>query len=313
MRLSSGNTRDCPTNWTFTKTSFAGFGLSPDLGNRGGLPLQGSLRGNENSQRRPGVISKRLSASEISAFASSDKRVINRRAINERWPFRTEKARGGTYRVCQVTALPADIQAARAESLKLALTGLQSRIEPPSKHEKKVILANHNARRGLRRGGRAARKRERGKAAGRLPPGKGAARAWDGSGLNAEKFLFEYNEGRIAQDARADLGGKTLCQATLYNWLGKYQRHGGAGLAPKYKGRGGNGASLDGRAKELVWFYYLHKNKPAIAQATRRLYEKDHIEASEHIVYRYVKHERAGKGLFQKGQKILPRPLRVMY
>jgi hypothetical protein len=81
---------------------------------------------------------------------------------------------------------------------------------------------------------------------------------------NAERFLFEYNEGRIAQEARAELGGKTLCQSTLYNWLGKYQHHDEAGLAPKYKGRGGNGASLDERTRELVWLYYLHKNKPVI-------------------------------------------------
>ncbi|MDR1231139.1 MAG: hypothetical protein LBK61_07040 [Spirochaetaceae bacterium] len=33
-----------------------------------------------------------------------------------------------------------------------------------------------------------------------------ALRARDGSGLNAERFLFEYNEGRVAREARAELG-----------------------------------------------------------------------------------------------------------
>jgi hypothetical protein len=56
--------------------------------------------------------------------------------------------------------------------------------------------------------------------------------------------------------------------------LANHNRHGEAGLAPKYKGRGGNGASLDERAKELIWFYHLHKNKPSIARVIRRLREK---------------------------------------
>ena len=203
-----------------------------------------------------------------------------------------------------ISALPADIQAAYVESFNLTLTSLQSQIEPQSKHEKKVTLANHNARSDY---GAAPEPLEKESAAKRRVASLRAKvlHAWDSSGLNAEKFLFEYNEDRIAREARAELGGKTLCQSTLYNWLGKYQHHDEAGLASKYKGRGGNGASLGGRAKELIWFYYLHKNRPAIAQVIRRLSEKDHIEVSGHIVYRYIKHEipASVKDYFRKGKK----------
>jgi hypothetical protein len=210
------------------------------------------------------MIGKWLSASEISAFTASDKRVINRRAVNEHWVSRNEKANGGIRRIYQVAALPEDIQTAYAESLKLSLTELQSQLKPASKHEKKVILANHNAHSDY---GADAAPLEKASAAKRRTASLRAKvlHAWDNSGLNAERFLFEYNEGRIAQDARADLGGKTLSQSTLYNWLGKYQHYDEAGLAPKYKGRGGNGASLDERTRELVWLYYLHKNKPSIS------------------------------------------------
>jgi hypothetical protein len=43
-------------------------------------------------------------------------------------------------------------------------------------------------------------------------------------------------------------------------------------------------------------------------QRARRLYEKDHIEASEHIVCRYVKHERAGKELLSIGSGAVAGP-----
>jgi hypothetical protein len=212
------------------------------------------------------MIGKWLTASEISAFTASDKRVRNRRAVTEHWPSRNEKANGGIRRVCQVSALPADIQTAYAESLKLSLAGLQSQLKPASKHEKKVILANHSARSDY--GAEAAPLEKAGAVKRRVASLRAKVlRAWDNSGLNAERFLFEYNEGRVAQEARAELGGKTLSQSTLYNWLGKYRHHDGAGLTPKHEGRGGNGASLDERTGEPVRLYCLYKNKPAVRRA----------------------------------------------
>jgi hypothetical protein len=76
------------------------------------------------------MIGKWLSAGEIAGFASIKVRSVQRRADKERRPVRTEKARGGTYRIYQAAALPAGVQAACAASLKPALTELQSRIKP---------------------------------------------------------------------------------------------------------------------------------------------------------------------------------------
>jgi hypothetical protein len=64
-------------------------------------------------------------------------------------------------------------------------------------------------------------------------------------------------------------------------------------------------ASLDNRTKELIWFYFLHKNKPAVAQVIRKLDEKEGIKVNENIVYRYIKYEisDAVKDYFRRGQK----------
>jgi hypothetical protein len=192
------------------------------------------------------MIGRWLSAVEIAEIMNISIRWSKKRAISEHWPSRNEKANGGTRRIYQVAALPEDIQTAYAESLKLGLTGLQSQLKPASKHEKKVIMANHSARSAY--GAEAAPLEKAGAAKRRTASLRAKVlHAWDGSGLNAERFLFEYNEGRIAREARAEPGGKTLRQAALYVWLGKYRHHDGAGLTPKHEGRGGNGASLDER------------------------------------------------------------------
>jgi hypothetical protein len=83
------------------------------------------------------MIGKWLSAVEIAELMNVSIRWSKKRAVSEHWPSRNEKANGGVRRIYQVAALPADIQTAYAESLKLGLTELQSRIEPPSKHEKR--------------------------------------------------------------------------------------------------------------------------------------------------------------------------------
>jgi hypothetical protein len=116
-----------------------------------------------------------------------------------------------------------------------------------------------------------------------------------------EKFVFEY----IAADLRAELGGKTISKSTLYNWMGKYQSHDEAGLVPQYKERGGYGASLDKHVKELIWFYYLHKNKPPVAQVLRKLAEKEGIEVNPAKAYRYIRYEIPSmvKAYFRKGKK----------
>jgi hypothetical protein len=250
------------------------------------------------------MISKWLSASEIAVFIESDKRVINRRAVNEHWVSRNQKARGGTHRLFQLAALPEDVQTAYAESLAINLNDLQSQLKPASMPDKKVILANHNARSGGQSDVPALekasdKKRRIAKLRARV------IHAWDESDLSAAEFVFEYNEGRAASEIKAELGGKSICQSTLYNWLAKYQKYDEAGLVPQYKERGGFGASLDKRTKELLWYYYLNKNKPSIAQVIRKLDEKEQIKITANIVYRYIQHEIPGsvKDYFRKGKK----------
>jgi transposase InsO family protein len=249
------------------------------------------------------MISKWLSAKEIAEFTGKAKRVINRRAVEECWVSRSVPVRGGYRRLYQLSGLPEDIRSAYAESLEVSFEALQSRLKPAVIVEKKAFLANHNGRT---------------VSAGDVPPLEKVSAdkrrvanlrvkvllAWDASGKSAERFLFEYNAGNIASEVRAELGGKTICQATLYNWLAKYQNHDEAGLAPKYKGRGGNGASLDEHTKSLIWFYFLHKNKPTVAQVLRKL-ENENIEVSESVVRRYINSEidEGTKAYFRKGKK----------
>jgi hypothetical protein len=83
------------------------------------------------------MIGKWLSVSEIAELTGTTNRWTQKRAIREHWPSRNEKANGGIRRICQVAALPADVQTACAESLKLGLTGLQSQLKPSLQHKKK--------------------------------------------------------------------------------------------------------------------------------------------------------------------------------
>ena len=251
------------------------------------------------------MIDKWLTLSEIAELLSRTKVRIIQRANKEGWPYRSYAARGGKERRYHLGNLPEDIQTAYAASIQTSLADLQSRLQPGAALEKKVLLANHNARSdygGTEEALETVNAAKRRVAALRVK----LLQSWDDSGLNADQFLLAYNESRIAREVREGLGGKTIgSPATLYTWLGKYQHHGEAGLTPKYKGRGGNGASLDKSAKELIWFYYLHKNKPSIAHVVRRLHEKDHIEVSPHIVYRYIKFAipKSVKDYFRKGKK----------
>jgi transposase len=120
-----------------------------------------------------------------------------------------------------------------------------------------------------------------------------------------DKFVFEYNAGNIAANLRVELGGKQISKSTFYNWLAKYQNHDEAGLVPQYKKHGGCGASLDKRTKDLIWFYYLHKNKPSAARVIRMLAEKNGIEVTPRTVYRYIRNEipQPVKDRFRKGEK----------
>jgi hypothetical protein len=92
------------------------------------------------------IISRWLSASEIAELISITKQGVFTRATREHWPSRSEKGNGGLRRVYQAAALPEDIQAAYAVSFKVSLSELQSRLKPPSAHEKKIDIPRYAGR-----------------------------------------------------------------------------------------------------------------------------------------------------------------------
>jgi transposase InsO family protein len=250
------------------------------------------------------MINKWLTNNEIAQLLSMAKCSVIRRARREGWPHRCYTVRGGKENRYQLENLPADIQTAYAESLSISLEELQGTLKPPSICEKKVVLANYNGRSGGGAGPPPLEKADEKKRRTAKLRAK-VIRAWDETGWNVEKFVHEYNAGNIAADIKAELGGKSICQSTLYTWLGKYQSHDEAGLVPQYRERGGYGASLDKSIKEKIWFYYLNKNKPSVAQVIRQLAEKEGIEASPNKVYRYIQYEIPGsvKDYFRRGKK----------
>jgi putative transposase len=234
-----------------------------------------------------GMIDKWLTANEIAELLSITKRPINIRANRENWPYRTHAVRGGKERRYPLAKLPADIQTAYAASIQTTLEDLQNRLKPASKPEKKAVIIPRYSGRGARTGEakplETVPDKRRRKAALRAK----VIEAWNASGLKPDRFAIEYNTGTVIPEIRAQLGG-TLSQSTLYLWLAEYEQHGEAGLAPKYERRGGNGASLDERAKNLLSFYYLNKNKPSIRKVLRDM-EKDGITINRNIAYRYIR------------------------
>jgi transposase InsO family protein len=249
------------------------------------------------------MIDKWLTLNEIAELLSRTKVRIVQRAQDERWPYREYTVRGGKERRYRIKDLPADIQTAYAGSLNISLEELKNMLNPPAIGEKKVVLANYNGRLGGEEPPPLERANDKKRRTARLRAK--VIHAWDATGWNAEKFVFEYNAGTIVADLRAELGGKPISKSTLYNWTGKYQSHDEAGLVPQYKDRGGCGASLDKRTKELIWFYYLHKNKPSVARVLRKLAEKEGIEVKPTKVYRYIRYEipSSVKDYFRKGKK----------
>jgi transposase len=107
----------------------------------------------------------------------------------------------------------------------------------------------------------------------------------------------------IIPEIHAQLGG-TLSKATLYRWLKKYEQHDQAGLAPQYHNRGGHGASLDQYTKDLIAYFYLHKNQPSVAKVRRAL-ETQGITINQSMLYQYIQDAIPPevKLFFRKGEK----------
>jgi transposase InsO family protein len=253
------------------------------------------------------MIGRWLSAGEIAEFAKSTVRWIRIRSVNERWVSRNEKANGGIRRIYHAAALPEDIQTAYAASLKLPLQELQSLLKPASKREKKIDIPRYN--------GRGAKTKE-------AKPMDGAAdgdlkiaalrrkliEAYNASGLSVPQFITAYENGVAAPELRERLGkrGNIHSASNFYeNWLAKYERYGLAGLAPQYaKRKGGSGASLDDKAKEIIQALYLDPRKPSIASVERDI-KKFGYELNYTIINRYINDEipNSVKVFYRMGEK----------
>jgi transposase InsO family protein len=253
------------------------------------------------------VIGKWLSAGEIAEFKGITIRGVRKRATEEHWPSRGEQGNGGPRRVYQVAALPEDIQAAYAASLKVSLSELRNRLKPISTHEKKIDIPRYAGR------GAKTKAVKPVEAAADSDLKIAAARAklieaYNASGLSVADFITAYENGVIAPELRERLGkhGNIHSRSNFYeNWLARYERHGLAGLAPRYaKRKGGSGASLDDRAKELIQALYLDPRKPSVAGVERGVKQFGY-ELNYAIINRYIKNEipNSVKVFYRMGEK----------
>jgi transposase InsO family protein len=203
--------------------------------------------------------------------------------------------------------LPEDIQTAYAASIAVSLMELQSQLKPASAPEQKVNIPRYACRAAPKKDVRPVEKTP--DAALQIAAlRKKIVDAYNASGLKAKDFIAAYENGVILPEARAELGkyGKLHTQSVFYsNWLNRYAIYGLAGLAPQYaKKRGGAGASLDERAKELIQALYLDPRKPSMASVERGLNQFGY-ELSYSIINRYIKTEipESVKVFYRKGEK----------
>jgi transposase InsO family protein len=239
------------------------------------------------------MISKWLTAQVIAGILGKDKRIVNRMAVDGKWHFRNETGRGGTHKIFKVAALPEDIQAAYSASLGLTLEDMRKQLNPSSGHRKKVNIMGYN--------GRGAKTKEV-KTLEDTPDDmlriaslrKQLIDVYSASGLSACNFITAYENGVAVPELREQLGrwGNIHTPSNFYkNWLRAYEEHGLAGLAPQYATRrGGSGASLDDRAKEIIEALFLDPRKPSM-KAVWRDVEQFGYTPCYSKVERYIKDE----------------------
>ncbi|MDR0707947.1 MAG: hypothetical protein LBF60_08770, partial [Treponema sp.] len=260
------------------------------------------------------MISRWLSASEIAEFTTSDKRVINRRAVNEHWVSRNKKANGGTRRIYQVATLPEDIQAAYAASLNIAIEALKSELKPALKgdvtpektHEIAVCKGRTMGEKPVKAWDECT-EAEREIARNR----REVITAYEQSGLNSKQFVELYRHDDFLPEIKIALGrwGRIGATAIFYqNWLRRYRQFGLAGLAPQYKKRGGAGASLPQDVKNILEYVYLDTARPGVSAVVRAVQASYGITAPEDTARRYLKslpeavaaHGRGGPRYFEE-------------
>ena len=249
------------------------------------------------------MIDKWLTIIEIAELLSLSRGWIIQLAKQGSWQYRSYSVRGGKERRYHITSLPEDIQTAYAASIKLSLAELQSQLNPDSKPDKKINIPRYS--------GRGAKTKEV-KTIENTPEEYlqiAAARrkvleAYSASGLTPSQFSIAYNNGDIALDIRGQLEIK-MTQSKLYRWLRLYEQKGLTGLAPQYpKDRGGSGASLDTKAKELIQALYLDSNKPGIRTVERNIKQFGY-NLNYSVINRYVNNEipLSVKTFYRMGEK----------
>ena len=234
-----------------------------------------------------------LSVSEIAELLSCTRGWIIQKAKKESWQYRSFNVRGGKEHRYHLVNLPENIQAAYAASIKLSLADLQSQLKPDSKPDKKINIPRFS--------GRGAKTAVEIKTIEKTPDEylriasarRKVLEAYSASGLSASQFVTAYNNGVIASDIRGQLGsfGEISSQSSLYRWLERYEQYGLTGLAPQYsRDRGGSGASLDERAKELIQAIYLDSHKPSIKTVQRDIKQFGY-DLNYSVINRYVNNE----------------------
>ena len=251
------------------------------------------------------MINRWLNANEIAELLRTTGRTVRRLAEEGRWDVREFTVRGGKEKRFNISSMSEKIQMAYAASIKISFPELQKELEPGLIFNKKVVINRYNGSGKPRKESKTftqvcKKGREKAHLKAKI------INAWSASGLSHEEFSALYNTNQVIPEIRQANKNKTVSASTLYRWMQDYTAGGEDGLVPRYAGkRGGHGASLDERIKGHIWFYYLHKNKPAAARVIRLLKEKDNIEVNRAMVYRYIKHEipQAVKIYFREGPK----------
>jgi hypothetical protein len=266
-------------------------------------------------------MEKRLSASDIANLLVTTKRWVNNRAKNEQWPYRSYTVRGGKQKRFHLADLPEDIQRAYAASVNMDLPALQAELTPVPKAAAKVTVDGYACRSA---GGKTYKTLEQCTEA-ELAIARnrqkiiGAYERARRDGINAQRFVALYNEGKILPEVKARLGrrGEPKDYRRFYDTrLKPYAPAGLAGPAPQYKKRGGHGGSLSQEVKNLLEYLYLDTNRPGVADTVRHIREVyGHTEVNEGTAYRYLMsipqafrdYRRRGAAYFEKHQPYVSR------
>jgi putative transposase len=239
-----------------------------------------------------GMIEKWLSASSIAQLLGKNKRVINRRAKDESWSYRTFEGNGGPHPRYHIADLPEDVQRAYAASLKTSLEALQTELKPPSKAAVQHVISGYNGY------GSAEKDLKQASALSETDRKIAGLRAqvlqvYGALGMNAPDFARAYSNGLIATDVRARLvelspRDAALSKSKLYDWLERFAQGGVFALAHQYKERGGAGASLTQEQKDRLEWLWLDPNKPSVKQVVRILLDSYQLTIGERTACRYL-------------------------